>query len=91
MEVKFIPEKQNIGVDILSRYTRINENRIEPSSTITAIKEMEYSKKLKSKLRYMALEQVKDEKLRKLKNKLKTNVNEYLTIREDVLFSKEGK
>lgn len=39
----------------------------------------------------MAVEQDKDNKLRKLKEKVKTNNNEYITIQENVLFSREGK
>lgn len=39
----------------------------------------------------MALEQVKDEKLRKLKENMKTNVSGYVTILEDMLFLREEK
>lgn len=64
-----MPGKLNIAADMLTRYPRDSEIRKERRRCLNNIRAPTYSKDLNKKIKTMAEEQAKDERIRKLLHK----------------------
>lgn len=90
MEIIFIPGKENTGADVISRYPREGEDRIEPKITIAKMTATEYSTEIKNKIKNIAKEQEQDERINKLKKKIQRKETKHATIYKGIVFTREN-
>lgn len=91
LKIQYIPGKENIGADTLSRYPQSPEDQYTRKETVIAINKLlltEYSKDLKEKFQRLQQLQKEDDKIRKLIQRTSSADNKYFIIEKGLLFIK---
>ena len=85
LDIRYIAGKDNIIADTLTRYPRFNEERDEARISINKIRKAEYSPELKKSIDNLAILQKTDKRI----NKMMSKENEYIKIKENIVFVKD--